>query len=82
MTGLSATGHSATGLSATGLSATGPGELFLGPPLPDPATIARLAERYVLATLEDAWGAGRHVNLLVRRDLAADFRSAGFAVGD
>jgi hypothetical protein len=67
---------------ARGLSAAGLGGQFLGPPLPGPATVARLAERYVLATLEDAWGPGRHVNLLVRRDLSAGFRAAGFAVGE
>ena len=53
-------------------------ERFLGAPHPGPQLAARLSESYICATLRDAWGPGRHINLLVRRDLEARFRAAGF----
>ncbi|MEZ6017396.1 MAG: hypothetical protein R3F49_19945 [Planctomycetota bacterium] len=56
-------------------------DAFLGRPLMSRALAQRFAASYVLATLEDAWGRGRHVNVLVRRDLAPNFRRAGFTVG-
>lgn len=55
---------------------------FLGEPLPSPELARRIAASYALATLEDAWGPGRHVNFLVRRDLARRFRQVGVQVGE
>jgi len=63
------------------LSTPAVASMFLGEPLPTPDLAARLAAVYCLATLPDQWGPGRHINLLVRRDLAARFRAAGFLVG-
>lgn len=54
---------------------------YLGEPLPSEALAKRLAERYVLASRLDAYGPGRHVNLLARSDLAAALEREGFAVG-
>jgi hypothetical protein len=56
--------------------------LLLGEPVPAGAVAAELLADYRSATLPGICGAGTHLNVLVRSDLAPRFRRAGFTVAD
>ncbi len=55
-------------------------ERVLGPDVPRGEVLAQLVQNYRCASLAGVSGPGTWANCLIRSDLAADFRSAGFEV--